>query len=160
MNKTRHAARELFYTDTCSRPLDEEEEHEIRTKYNLTPPPKKYFDVQVDDILDRIGDEEDGEYIDSQKPKGTPLHPIARTMAAAIVDEIEDDYNLDINNLDPKKYARLNDPEKFEKVKAAALRKISLSRMPEGMKKHLYNNVDRTTSARQLITTLLFAAAL
>jgi hypothetical protein len=159
MDRTRHIARQVFYTGKTDLIPDEEEELELKHKYNLEVPRSDFkFNDEVDEYLDEY--EEDGEYLSdsggkeaSKKLQEALFPPYARAAVGRIIDELEDDYNLDINNLDPKKYRRLD--QNLETIKKAAYRKIMFSQIPDPTKQRLARNIEKSNSVAKLFITLL-----
>lgn len=149
MSNTRKIARKLFYTDDCDYIPSEEEERELNTRYGMEYPYKNKFNSMVDEYTS----EEQEEKPTTSSPSDNPFKPYTRITLSEIIDQIEDDYNLDVNNRDPKKYKRLED--RFEDIKKQVWRKIMLSKLPDVIKQELGRLVDRAESFRRMYSALL-----
>lgn len=146
MSNTRHIARKLFYTDECDYLPSEEEERELNTKYGIKFPYKNKFDSLVDEYTTEEQEE-------LPNTSSTGFTPFSRMIISKIVDEIEDDYNLDVNNLDPKKYKRLE--ARFEEIQKQVWRKIMFSGLPDQIKKDVARLVERAETFQQMYAALL-----
>lgn len=149
MSNTRKMARKLFYTDECDFIPSEEEERELNTKYGMQYPYKNKFNS----LVDTYTSEEQEEKPEQGISEPNNFKPYTRITIGEIVDSIEDDYNLDVNNLDPKKYKRLE--SRFEEIKKQVWRKIMLSRLPEPVKRELGRIVEKSESFRRMYAALL-----
>jgi|GEM_PF-4050203 len=158
MNKTKQMARELFYTGKTTMTPTEDEEIELQQKYGRSS--RRTFNDEIDDIMKYA--EEDSSYLssdgdtleDQAKELQIEVQKYAKNLVANIFDKLEDDYNLDINNLDPHKYRRLN--ERFEVIKKSVWRQIMLSKLDDRIKQFLARNIEKTEDISQLLIELLF----
>lgn len=159
MNNTRTIARKLFYTGECDMLPSEEEERELRTKYGMTFPYKNRFNQMVDDFTEEQEEPIPGDLspdVDEEpveKIFQNPFPPHARMFVAKLVDELDDDLNLDVNNVDPKKYKRIE--SRFPEIKKTIWRKIMLSRLSDPVKQDLARGVERSQSFRRMLAYLL-----
>lgn len=147
MNNTKYIARSLFYTGDCDYTPSEEEERELNVKYGMSFPYKNKFNKLADKYTK---EQEEQEEANTQND----LIPHTRLAIADLIDEIEDEYNLDVNNLDPKKYKRLEN--RFEDVQKHIWKKIMMSNLPDVIRKNLAKHVERSKSVFEILMFLLF----
>jgi hypothetical protein len=148
MSNTRKIAQKIFYTGECDILPTEEEEHELSTKYGMKFPYQNKFNKLVSDFTEE----------QEEKPAkaglfDNPFPPVTRAALSKIVDELDDDYNLGVDNIDPKKYKRLE--SRLDDVKKNAWRKIMLSKIPDITKRELAKGIERAKSIRSLFAYLL-----
>jgi len=150
MNNARRIARELYYTGTTTSNPSREEAEEIKDKYNLDVPYQNEFNSEVDSVLHGEEDEQDA----------LPDHmiPHSRKFIASIYNDIEDEYNLDINNTDPRKIKRLD--SRFERIQRNVWRKIMLSRIDEKLKRQVGAAIERKESMAELLMYLAMFAGI
>lgn len=145
-NNTKRIARQIFFTGRTDIEPTEDEEYDLKTRYGLDLPKPGKFNDEVEEVVSYYEDEEVGPTLDDKFPPHTK-HVLAR-----IADEIEDEFRLDLDNDDPKKYIRLNN--KLEAFKKFVWRRIMLSKLPDFVKEDLDRIIDRAETAEAILMTL------
>jgi len=156
MNNTRKIARQLFYTDKCDILPTEEEERELNIRYGMKYPYKNKFNSLVDEYTS-----EEQEELSSSTTKiftASPFTPYSRLFLSEIVDEIDDEYNLDVDNLDANKYERLE--VRFEEIKKQIWRKIMLSKLPDPVKTQIGRGIDKSKNFLEMYSFLLLKVSM
>jgi len=149
--RTKQIARDIFYTGNTRIVPTEDETLLLKQKYGLTVPNSNNFQKQVNSFLNPADDAEDAE-----EHIGSMLSKITRGFLSRLYDEIEDDYNLDLPNRDPKKYEKLED--NFTQIQKAIWRKVSLSKLPEPEKNSVAKRILKATTVSALLSYLEFGS--
>lgn len=150
-DNTKRIARQLFYTGNTDIEPTEEEEYKLNTKYGITIPKKDRFKKEVAKVMKYNEDEEGGSAIPEDR-----LPPTVKSAISRIYDELEDEFNLDIDNKDPKKYQRLQ--QRFDVFKKAAWRKVMFLEIPEIYKRDLSKRIDSATTPEEILLLLCYRA--
>lgn len=132
-------ARQIYFTGKTTRVPTEEEETELRDKYNLNYKHQPAFNSAVQSIV---------------KPAKTPEPAHDRHVLADIVDDFEARFKVDLDNVSTRKYIVLED--KIKLVKDYFQAKIRASDMSDWYKQSLARDIDGCETANALLVLLYY----
>lgn len=140
MNTAKRLARQIYCTGKTNRVPSEEEEHEIQTKYKLGYAHSPSFDNEVKSII--------------RPDKGTAKPSHDRHILADIVDEFEDRFKIDFDNVSTRKYLELD--KKIKLVKDYFIAKIRVSELSTWYKQSLVKDIEECETAQCLLVLLYY----
>lgn len=133
-------ARQLYYKGKTNRVPSEEEEQELISRYNIPYKHAPAFDDAVNTAIKPVEHEQEPAY--------------DRHALADVLDDFEDRFKVDLDNINPRMYIDLEKKETL--VKDYLVAKINASEMSKIYKGTLANDIKDSESVNMMLATLYY----